>query len=147
MKYTFTINTDASFDPATGTAAWAFWIRSKDHLIKDSGLFPRKVDNSSVAELLALEKALRRVDREVFTRRTVKLYINTDSKWVIDALQGKVKNSKQLMLIKAVLHSTQGYELELRHVKAHTHTNTARHWVNDWCDKQAKKILRTELGR
>lgn len=31
---------------------------------------------------------------------------------------------------------------ELRHVKAHSKVNDARSWVNDWCDKEAKKWMR-----
>lgn len=37
--------------------------------------------------------------------------------------------------------------IEYRHVKAHEHTNNARHFVNDICDKEAKKQMKIVLKR
>jgi hypothetical protein len=37
-------------------------------------------------------------------------------------------------------------EYEFRHVKAHTGKTDARSWVNDWCDQEAKKWMRTGLA-
>jgi ribonuclease HI len=145
--YSFTINTDASRDPKTGKAAWAYWIRSTNFLFRDSSLYPDSTPNSSIAELFALKAALECVNASVGTmpREMVRLYINTDSQWVLQALRGNVKRSKHLSLAEAVKDLAEGYELVLRHVKAHKHKDTPRHWVNDWCDKEAKRLLRTYL--
>lgn len=149
--YTITVNTDASFDWRTGKAAWAMWIKSADFGMaeRDSGMFEQPVANSSVAELLAFEMALRRVHEAVgmFPRKFVKIYVNTDSMWTVQALKGNVKKSKHVEIAKSIKALTDGYEIDARHVKAHVRKDTKRHWVNDWCDKQAKKLLRDYLKK
>jgi len=35
---------------------------------------------------------------------------------------------------------------EFRHVKAHSGKNDARSFVNEWCDKEAKKWMRYSLN-
>jgi hypothetical protein len=37
--------------------------------------------------------------------------------------------------------------IKFRHVKAHTNTDSARSWVNQWCDTKAKESLSKELVR
>lgn len=145
MKRVYTINTDASFDHKTQTAAYAYWIKGDDFHVKASGVLPVKVPSSHVAELLAFEKAIRRLDSVVMDRKDTRIIANTDSMWTIHAMTGILKKSKHLTLIKAVRASARDYEFDFRHVKAHTHTADPRHWVNDWCDRMAKLALRTEL--
>lgn len=152
ILYTFTINTDASHEPATNISAWAYWIRSSNLLFKDSGLLPDGAPNSSIAELLAFEQAILVVNRSIeraagLTRNNVKLYVNTDSTFVIQALKGAVKRTKFLKDATRVQALAEGYQLDLRHVKAHVRTDSARTWVNDWLDKNAKFHVRNELRR
>lgn len=151
MRYSMTINTDASFDPETKTAGWAYWIKSHDQLFKDSGYMGR-VDNPSIAELVTIGKAVDKVREfvqsewgENFPEDQIKLYINTDSTWSISAIEGRFRKSKHMSFVRAIQHKLGDFDIEARHVKAHKHTETARHWVNDWCDKQAKKQLRAAL--
>ena len=153
MTYSFTINTDASHDPTTRTAGWDCWIKSTHYKIQDSGLFPEPVPNSSVAELMAIEQALLRLDnliwsqdflRDQMTGSGIILYINTDSKWSIMALQGQVKRSKHLAIARRIRSLTEGYIIDPRHVKSHTRKKDARS-VNDWCDKAAKRHVRRRL--
>lgn len=153
MTYSMTINTDASFDPRTKMAGWAYWIKSHDQLFKASGLI-HGTNNSSTAELTAIAKAIRVVGDFVeaewgsdFPKENVTLYINTDSTWSIAALEGRFKRSKHQKFVEDTLKNLPGFTLVPRHVKAHSHTDTARHWVNDWCDRQAKKQLKAALGK
>jgi hypothetical protein len=154
MQYSFTINTDASHHPETRVAAWACWIKSTHYKIQDAGLLPGVVPNSSVAEIMAVEQALRLLDylihSEPFLRAQldgegIKLYINTDSLWTLQALNGNVRRSKHVAIARRIRSLTEGYTIEVRHVKAHTKIRDARSWVNDWCDKAAKKIVRTKV--
>lgn len=151
MTYSFTINTDASHHPETKVSAWACWIKSYHYKIKDAGLFDGPVANSSVAELLAIEQALillnNLIHSEPFlqTRNGIKLYINTDSMWTIQALAGNVKRSKHLEVARRIQALTDEYDTEVRHVKAHTKITNSRSWVNNWCDKAAKTLVRRKV--
>lgn len=152
VMYSFTINTDASHEPATNISAWAYWIRSTNFLFKDSGLLPDGVPNSSIAEILAIEQALLVVNASVakmsgLTKGNIKLYFNTDSTWAMGAIKGEIKKGKHIAIAKQVQALAAGYHVEVRHVKAHRDTDSARTWVNDWLDKQAKFHVRNELRR
>jgi hypothetical protein len=150
--YTFTINTDASHHPQTKVSAWACWIKSSHYLIKASGLFPEPVANSSIAEIMAVEQALILLDNLIhdqpfLSSRTerIKLIINTDSMWTIQALNNNVKRSKHLRIARKIRALTYCYDIETRHVKAHTTRSDARSWVNDWCDKASKSLVRQRI--
>jgi ribonuclease HI len=150
--YSFTINTDASHHPQTKVSAWACWIKSSHYKMRDAGLLEGGAANSSVAELMAVEQALILLDNLIATQpflqsRTepIKLYINTDSIWAIQALSGNMKRSKHIEIAKRIRALTDGFEIEVRHVKAHTNTDDARSWVNSWCDRAARKLVRARV--
>lgn len=137
----YTVNTDASFSVKHKRAAYAYWIKGDDFHSKSSGMFPNEIANSALAELLAFSKAIERLNQHVHfkERKHTQVYVNTDSIWVINALTGKTKKSKNMALIKSVLHSASRYKLVPRHVKAHTKDlGEPRSFINDWCDKAAK---------
>lgn len=153
--YSFTINTDASHHPETKASAWACWIKSEHYKIKESGLFPDGAPNSSVAELMAIEQALilldALIDSQPFLRSHhegagIRLYINTDSMWTIQALNGNIKRSNHLAVAKRIRSLIDDYRVEIRHVKAHTKIRDSRSWVNNWCDKAAKLLVRQKVG-
>lgn len=156
VTYRFTINTDAShYYDHGGIAAWACWIKSEHYLVKDAGLFPEGVPNSSVAELLAVEQALilldKLIDVEPYLQHHVEhgkilVYFNTDSLFTVQALNGTIKKKVYSDIITRVNALADRYEINPRHVKGHTKGNTAREWVNNWCDKQARGLASKRLG-
>lgn len=154
VTYFFTINTDASHHNFHKVSAWAYWIRSDHYLVKQSGYLEEPVPNSSVAEILTIEKALKRIHKmikkEPFLKHhrqngRIRLVINTDSMWCIQALNGNVKRSRHLKYVRRVKKFTQGFEIDMRHVRSHTGKDDARSWVNDWCDAQAKRLVRKRV--
>ena len=154
MSYSFTLNTDDSHDPVTKTAAWACWIKSSHYLIKQAGLFDEPVINSSVAEAMAIEKALELLDgliaheeflRDHRDRGKIVLYINTDSMWTINALKGMVKRSKHVAVARRLRSLAEPFTIIPRHVKGHSAGEDSRSWVNNWCDKQARGLVRARL--
>lgn len=154
--YSFTINTDASHYAAhNGISSWACWIKSSHYLIKDAGVFPEGVPNSSVAELLAVEQALllldRLIDNEPFLQHhlndgRILIFFNTDSLFTVQALNGTIKRTKYAEDINRVRALAARYEINPRHVKGHTKGEVAREWVNNWCDKQARRLAFARLG-
>lgn len=151
FQYSFTINTDASFDPNTGAASFAFWIKSTHFVMKGARLINEHVTNSSVAELLGVEAALHYLHDLVAEQQFlsdqlktngIKVYFNTDSMFVLDVMNGRIKSKRNAAVIERFRPLLEDYNCEFRHVKAHTRKDTARHWVNDWCDKEAKMLMK-----
>lgn len=148
---TYTINSDASFSWKHQRAAWAYWVKSDDFHAKASGMFDKNlgIRSNYVAELLAFEKGLARVNKLIPAkhRSAVRLYVNTDCTYVIDVLNQRIKKSyKNMTLIRAVQHAAKDYQLVVRHVKAHTgDLSTARSYINDWCDKAARMEMGKEI--
>ena len=156
VTYSFTINTDASHYMAHGgVASWACWIKSSHYLIKDAGVFPEGVPNSSVAELLAVEQALLLLDKlisnEEFLQHQLNngkilVFFNTDSLFTVQALNGNIKRKVYSEIIERVNALADRYEINPRHVKGHTRGSEPRTWVNNWCDKQARTLASARLG-
>ena len=149
-----TINTDASFHPALKFGAYAFWAVSDEFKITKSGVFKRKCINPDDAEAKCIINALKVVllSHVSITR----VIVNTDSLNAIALLKYDRVHMRKYMgknmqmwshIRKAymkVLHESKNkVAIEFRHVKAHTGINDKRSYVNDWCDLEAKKQLRS----
>lgn len=132
-----TVNTDASWCPNTKAGGWAVWIAiDGGQRIKKSGTFHRKAKTSTEAELWAMLNGAWIAAQH--GART--LLMQGDCVAALTALEQGVDDAVRL------LHASMPAPVTLttKHVKAHTHTNSARHWVNDWCDREAKKHMRKE---
>lgn len=126
-----TIFTDASHDPDTGATGWAGWCKhgTEGNTIRESDI--DITDNSTMAELLGLTEMLNRLianGEVVFAGKNV--VIQCDNIGALNAL-----NLEPLRALK-VAH------IKLKHVKAHTGNTDARSKVNNWCDKQAGRLMR-----
>lgn len=153
-----TINTDASYSNKYKLAAFAFWIVSDKGKICKAGPLKEKAHNPTHAELMAIANAVY-IFCEAFKKGhfsgVSKIIINTDCLNGIYIITDDVKNirrynlkstfyKKSVQFIKKLIgEHLPGVKIELRHVKAHKSTETAREWVNDWCDRSAKE----ELGK
>lgn len=144
-----TINTDASFHKEKRIGAYAFWAVSNEFKIQKSGVFKAKCKNSDDAEIKCILNALKVV---LYAHTGItKVIINTDSLNAIAIITNdkkhlrkyRVNDYKNLRIHYHVLiHGQKNKcEIEFRHVKAHSNETTARSYVNDWCDTQAKQRL------
>lgn len=149
-----TITTDASFCPIIKKASFAFCIACDEIKIRRSGLLRKNVKCSSQAEFKCIVNALYVMATSV-NGNIDRIIVNTDSMNCIHIF------NKDKAMIKRWGLSSWGYNymsgfkkiikqyninpsiIELRHVKAHSGTDTARQWTNEWCDQQAKNELRT----
>lgn len=149
-----TINTDASFNHHENVGAYAFWISSDFGRIRRSGAL-KNVSNNVDCEDMAIAKALAFLNNWRGEFEITQIFINTDSQSSIRRIKSKhisrvaiphILRYINLMKPKGVSRfSGKKAFVKLRHVKAHTHTNTARNYVNDWCDKAAKTEMRNQL--
>lgn len=139
-----TITTDASYCPVEKRAAYAFWISSDLGSIKKSGML-KQCKTSGEAELMCLYNAI-----HYFIKNGLKcemLYVNTDYQAAADLMPDKMKPFSEkfihsiLRQIARILNE-YGQPFIFRHVKAHVKVLKARGYVNTWCDKEAKRVLK-----
>ncbi len=142
-----TINTDASYYAVQKIGGYAIWIASNKGRVKYSAGFKNQLETQHDAEFKAIINALHLLKKQNW--KITKIYINTDSQTVIQTVETKgVKNKlpqygkDNYQSYLKIIEELGVKDVSFRHVKAHSHTKTARHWVNDWLDTQAKKESR-----
>lgn len=152
-----TINTDASFNRDHRVGGYAFWAVSNAFRITKSGSFRAKCTDSTDCEIKCIINALMTVLHGC--QGVTKVIVNTDSMNAIHILTndkpsqirwagGVKKNSKYRVAYHKVLHGAKSRPvIEFRHVKAHSDNTDARSWVNDWCDREAKKAMWNSVNK
>lgn len=153
-----TINTDASFSNTHKIGTYAFWIACDKGKFFRSGALRGSCFSSVHAEMKCIINALHFVLEGDEFKTVKKIIINTDCLFAIHKFQEPnsewSENKKQTIKIelqaikiryKKIYNdyfsdrpNKKKVFLQFRHVKAHEHTDNARHYVNDMCDKEAK---------
>lgn len=150
-----TINTDASFSRKHERGSFAFWIVCNDFKILKSGIIKKRCIRPEIAEFRCIVNALYVLSQQD-TKKITRIIINTDCLNVIhlltknkDAIQQYKLASWGNYLVLAfqtlLLKFGSKCKVEYRHVRSHVTTEGARNWVNDWCDREAKKSLQELL--
>lgn len=153
MAITCTITTDISHHPVTNVAAYAFWVSGLGPPIRKSGLFKTTIPDATIAEIFCIANAL------VYTVQKFpmlqKVWINTDSRTAIllmtkEKIAARSKNQKFMPAVQIIRDLQKKYpslELEWRKVSAHVGTRDKRTFVNDWADKESRRLQRMESKR
>lgn len=119
-----TINTDASFCPDGKVGGYAFWVTSNLGRIKYSNIFKRKPNNPSEAEIKCIINAVY-ILSSIIDLDNHNVVINTDCTSAIKALKKRFPR------------------FAFKHVVAHQKGQVDRRsFVNNWCDREAKKQLK-----
>lgn len=150
-----TINTDASFYPEQKIGGYAIWIASNNGKVKCAAGFKDTLQTPHDAEFKCIINALHLLKKQNWI--VTEIYINTDSSTVINTIEDEKVAAKapqygkdNLKAYHAIIKQLGVKNVSLRHVKGHLHTKTARHFVNQWCDdnakKAARKILKEKFG-
>ncbi len=149
-----TINTDASFHPSLKYGAYAFWAICDDFKITKSGVFRKKCVDPTDAEAKCIINALTVILKA--HKGITKIIINTDSLNAIAFLTKDKNHIRRYGLSNSKLRQFQQYlsylpigkiQIEYRHVKAHSGVDDRRSYVNEWCDAEAKRQLRTKTRK
>lgn len=149
-----TINTDASFHPSLKYGAYAFWAICDDFKITKSGVFRKKCVDPTDAEAKCIINALTVILKA--HKGITKIIINTDSLNAIAFLTKDKNHIRRYGLSNSKLRQFQQYlsylpigkiTIEYRHVKAHSGVDDRRSYVNEWCDAEAKRQLRTKTRK
>lgn len=144
-----TINTDASFHPQKKVGGYAFYIVCDLFKIQKGGMFKVDPKNPEEAELMCMANAIATLLAQKELPTVSLIVINSDCLWSFSKVGLKKPGTggivaKLLKKLRARTNKseTQRTKWEFRHVKAHNGTADKRSWVNDWCDKEAKKWMR-----
>jgi hypothetical protein len=154
-----TINTDASFSYNHHKASYAFWIVSDYGKLCRYGILKGETKTPTHGEFKCIVNALHCLF--VYLKWPVTMIIvNTDSMNSIHLLKNDKQSIRKYRIGKnqfkeelAAWHRINGryiankIKIDFRHVKAHTTTDNARSWVNQWCDANAKASLLKELKK
>jgi len=147
-----TINTDASFHPQLKYGAYAFWAICNDFKITKSGVFRKKCINPDDAETKCILNALTVILKS--HKGISKIIVNTDSLNAIAYLTNDKAHIFKYRLVKKkgiefreIFRKlpTKNITIEYRHCKAHSGVKDARSYVNEWCDSEAKRQLRSKI--
>jgi len=147
-----TINTDASWHSGFKVGAFAFWMVSNEGKVLHSGALKGKCNNPTECEIKCIINAIYTLNKQKWSGIT-RVIINTDATNAIAILNNdKIAIEKYNLKWGGVFRSKFNElkqklpHIEFRHIKAHTTTETAKSWVNDWCDKNAKKMLWEQIN-
>jgi ribonuclease HI len=139
-----TMFTDASFNRERRIGVWAMWAKLDGKTIRYSGQVRGQVPQIGTAELAAIANGLFCISKKFDLVGTVKIIAQTDSQESIDAIKNakhpRPADQKLVDHIKEFLR-TNGWLLDLRHIKGHKGNATPRHAVNNWCDKECRRRM------
>lgn len=144
-----TINTDASFHPKYKCGGYAFLIKSDLFEIKMGGAFKNNPTTPTDAEIKGIGNSIHVLLHLQDLPECDLLVINNDCKSGMQWLETPIyKTPKKIRrMIDALLVRLGNPKFEFRHVKAHNGTPDARSFVNNWCDVEAKKWMRTKIPK
>lgn len=144
-----TINTDASYHPVHKAAGYAFYIVCDLFKIQKGGMFKQTPKTPEECEIMCIGNAIATLlaQRELPEARW--LIINSDCKNAMEVIRcQKNKLGKDVCgLWNKLIHRLGSKRNKFRHVKSHNGTPDARSWVNDWCDKEAKRWMRVAVEK
>lgn len=147
MRFRYiTIFADASFCHQTGAAGIAFWVRDSDRIERHSKSLTFAVQNSRIAESIALSTgiiwALNHFDPQPGDR----LSIQSDCMQALELIIGAAKNrtEEEFRMADTVVSAVNraGVTLHPKHVKGHQGGIDSRSHVNEWCDRAAHACMR-----
>lgn len=151
-KVICTIYTDASWKQVGKNvlSSWAMYARCNDEKLEHSEMFKNNSSkNPTHAEARAIFRAIRKATKKWPNIDII--FVNTDSLAICHSMwpdgigrqRMKVVNTKggtyQIVTAMKKWLDENNYVHRFKHVKAHQGGKDVRSWVNELCDKNAKK--------
>lgn len=140
-----TIIADASWCPDTKAAGYGYWIACQRGRRNGGGTIRRQVSTSQVAEMMAVVNGIWHGMVEGYIVRGDVLLVQTDCQNAINLFRAGDRGTteeREVLAFLGKLVQANELTLNLRHVKGHTSGDTPRTYVNNVCDKVAKKHMR-----
>lgn len=145
-----TVMSDASFDHITQASGYGVWAKSQRGNYQAGGNFKGQPRAAAEAEAMAVTVALFAAVRWGVAAPGDKIIMQSDCQMVIDAHNGKMKRAKRHTQLFTTVDWTKQFleennlTIEFRHVRAHVPKEGKRNYINNVCDKLAKKAMRKQ---
>lgn len=139
MKW-ITVFADASF--RDGCAGYAFFVRDEKRIVKRAYTYvPAPCPSSVTAELTAMVHALAYAITLFEHSPGDRISAQTDCTYVIDRFELEDRD-----VTRNLMHDIRslGISVHWKHIKAHTGASDRRSYVNRWCDRAAKTMMRRQ---
>lgn len=142
-----TINTDASFHPIHKVGGYAFYIVCDLFRIQKGGMFKMQPRTAEEAEIMCIGNAISTLLAQKELPKARWLVINNDCKFGMNKIRRQETElaKKVNTMRQKLIYQLGSGENSMRHVKAHSGKGDSRSWVNEWCDKEAKKYMRKSV--
>jgi ribonuclease HI len=146
-----TLYSDASFNGREGS--WAIWLRSEKGRIVKSGKCPVAVDDNNAAEMYAALVGITVALRDWGPLTGIQ--VNSDNQVVCTSLYSWSKENRHPTILRIQTKIRQivaesGVRIRTKHVRGHQRSDHTRAWLNNRCDRMARKASREprapELG-
>lgn len=152
MPTCLTVFADASFDRASGIAAFAGWFRTDGSVHKISKVSERRFASSNEAELVALcATVLVALSHQRSFGDGDFVVAKSDCTYAVEHLKNSTGGTTETeRRIVAKVHDTllaHGLKFYVRHVKGHTTLTEPRFHVNRWCDGEARRLMRETVRK
>lgn len=135
-RYT-TVNTDAGV--RNGVSAVAYWVKTDGHTYKGSKKLKQKNLDSNHAELRGILIGLTIVAQTSRFRSADVIVVNCDNINALNWLKNRTYPKEYQPIIEAIEEQVPFSKVKFKHVKGHVKEGAAKHFVNNWCDKEARK--------
>lgn len=139
-----TIYTDASYCHDTRVAGWGAWMRDSNKTYSCGGVFKCKFDSSNKAELYAIIEAIKHAHAIDWLKTASLIVIVTDSQYAKGVIDGTiVRGTETQALLRDIfgLMKVCSCRWKVNWVKGHSNNDGARSWVNQQCDRIARKHM------
>ncbi|KVR21703.1 hypothetical protein WK13_34765 [Burkholderia ubonensis] len=140
-----TLLTDASLCHETKAAGWGYYAISERTRAYGGGPLNTNPAQSTEAEMQAIVNGLHCAVKRGVAEAGDSLIIQTDSVESIRAFtrsRQPVGNERAAVEKFHVMLATYKFDVEFRHVKAHSGVKDKRSFVNSACDRTAKRFMR-----
>lgn len=137
-----TLITDASWCPGSRVGGWASWARGNGAKMAMSGQLRGIAHSSTEAEMMALVNGLHVTVQGFRLMAGDRVLVQSDC---VPALEQLALDHGAYEGVRKAWHSlvqARGLLVEYRHVRGHEGGHSARSWVNEWADREAKKHMR-----
>lgn len=148
-----TVMSDASFCHTTKCSGWGVWVKSERGLFEGGGNFRTRATEAAHAEAMAISIAVWVAFRQGIALPGDEILVQTDCLRVIHHYEGKnsfgsktSEIAKTIAFTKNIIAENKA-TLRIRHVKAHAKKLGKRNYVNDLCDKHAKKAMKAQRAK
>lgn len=145
-----TLYTDATLS-SDGHHAYAFWAKAEWGTIRLAKMCPDEIVGIGQAELYAICQGMYKVLSMWKSHNIKGFYVRSDSKHALNRIQfpdnkktskGKDIPAVELRLMAAFKNMRGELQMNIKHVKGHTGRSNVKAYLNDWCDKQSRAVIK-----